>query len=113
MVSLGFATLENVLYVSSYGLGTALVRAVTAVPAHTMFAIVMGYFMALGKAFPNRRSLYAPMSIIAPVILHGIYDFILFTGANWSLMAFVPFVIFMYIRSIRLIKATYNQAPFQ
>ena len=111
-VSLGFATLENILYVSSYGIQTAIIRAVTAVPAHAIFGVSMGYFMALGKAFPRKRALYAPISLIAPVILHGIYDFILFTGANWSLLAFIPFVIYMYVKAIRLIKATYNQAPF-
>lgn len=37
MVSMGFATLENVLYVYSYGYETGLIRAFTAVPAHATF----------------------------------------------------------------------------
>ena len=42
MVSMGFATLENVLYVYSYGFETGVLRAFTAVPAHATFAILMG-----------------------------------------------------------------------
>ena len=48
MVGMGFATLENILYVSDGGVGTAILRMFTAVPAHASFAILMGYF--LGKA---------------------------------------------------------------
>jgi RsiW-degrading membrane proteinase PrsW (M82 family) len=33
-VSMGFAIIENIKYVFAYGLGTALIRAVTAIPGH-------------------------------------------------------------------------------
>ena len=42
-VALGFAGLENILYVMEGGLGTAITRAVTAVPAHAIFGLTMGY----------------------------------------------------------------------
>ena len=41
-VSLGFALWENIAYVLSYGMSTALVRAVTAVPGHACFGVFMG-----------------------------------------------------------------------
>lgn len=44
MVSMGFATLENVLYAFQNGMGTALMRMFTAVPAHATFAVLMGFF---------------------------------------------------------------------
>src|SRR6187401_115252 len=43
MVSMGFATLENVVYVFNYGFETALLRMFTAVPAHATFGVLMGY----------------------------------------------------------------------
>ena len=43
-VSLGFALWENIAYVMMYGFGTALVRAVTAVPGHACFGVFMGAF---------------------------------------------------------------------
>ena len=41
-VALGFALWENISYVLMYGLGTAAVPAVTAVPGHPGFGVFMG-----------------------------------------------------------------------
>ena len=45
-VGAGFAVFENVLYGFSYGLGTILLRAITAIPAHIIFGIFMGHYYA-------------------------------------------------------------------
>ena len=46
--SLGFATLENVLYVAKGGLSLAITRALTAVPGHAFLGAIMGYYV-LGR----------------------------------------------------------------
>ena len=46
-VGLGFALWENIKYVAAYGIATALVRAVTAVPGHACFGVFMGVFYAM------------------------------------------------------------------
>ena len=51
-VGLGFAGLENIMYVWQGGLGVAVSRALFAVPAHFFFAIIMGYFFAFAKFMP-------------------------------------------------------------
>ena len=94
MVGMGFATLENVLYVYQYGLATGILRMFTAVPAHATFAILMGFF--LGKAkFTHRKVFYfSAIALIAAAIFHGSYDYFLFisfipgiwTGAGVSLI---------------------------
>src|SRR5688572_10636482 len=78
MVGMGFATLENVLYVYQYGLTTGILRMFTAVPAHATFAIIMGFF--LGKAkFAHRRVLfYSLTALLAASLFHGTYDYFLF-----------------------------------
>ena len=48
-VSLGFAGVENVLYVIDGGMQTALIRAITAVPAHAIFGIAMGYYLGIAR----------------------------------------------------------------
>ncbi len=73
--SLGFAALENVLYVADSGLGTALLRALTAVPSHAMVGAVMGYFLALSRFRPDRKRLFFTLALIVPIALHGLYDF--------------------------------------
>jgi RsiW-degrading membrane proteinase PrsW (M82 family) len=105
-VSLGFATVENILYVMQTGVSTAIIRAVTAVPAHTIFAVVMGYYMSMGRFYTRGKFFHQLMSLVAPITLHGIYDFILMTGYEYALLIFVPFVIFMYFRGIRIVKKT-------
>ncbi len=79
-VGLGFAGLENLMYVLEGGLAVAVGRALFAVPAHFFFAIIMGYFFAFAKFRPWKKSTYLALAYICPVILHGIYDFILMYG---------------------------------
>lgn len=78
MVSMGFATLENLVYVYQFGLATGIMRMFTAVPAHATFAIIMGFF--LGKAkFSHRKVLYySLMALLAAALFHGSYDYFLF-----------------------------------
>ena len=59
MVSMGFATLENLMYVLKYaeiGLGyeVGLKRMFLSVPAHASFGVVMGYFVGKAK-FDSKR----------------------------------------------------------
>jgi protease PrsW len=78
MVGMGFATLENIVYVFQYGVGTGILRMFTAVPAHATFAILMGYF--LGKAkFTHRREIsYSIGALGVATLFHGAYDYFLF-----------------------------------
>lgn len=41
-VSLGFAAVENVLYVLTSGFSTAVLRAIFSIPGHAMFGVIMG-----------------------------------------------------------------------
>ena len=52
-IALGFALWENISYVLMYGLGTAAIRAVTAVPGHACFGVFMGAFYGLAKRYDN------------------------------------------------------------
>lgn len=78
MVGMGFATLENILYVYQFGIPTGIMRMFTAVPAHACFAILMGYFIGLAK-FTHRKNLYySLLALIAATVFHGLYDYFLF-----------------------------------
>ena len=94
IVSMGFATVENILYVFQFGFATGIMRLFTAVPAHAAFGILMGYF--LGKAkFTHRKNLYSSLiALLIPTLFHGSYDYFWFisyvpgiwTGAVISLV---------------------------
>ncbi len=106
-ISLGFAGVENLLYVLNSGVTTGLARALTAVPAHAIFGVTMGYFFAIAKFYPKKKKKYLWMSFLIPFILHGFYDFILMSGINYLLLIFVPFVIYMWISGFNRMK-TFN-----
>ena len=94
MVSMGFAALENVLYVYHHGLETGFIRAFTAVPAHATFAILMGYFMGKAK-FVASKKLVNITGLLLATTFHGAYDFFLFIDfiPGISSGAFVSLVI--------------------
>jgi protease PrsW len=92
MVSMGFATFENILYVTEGGIGTAFMRMFTAVPAHASFAILMGFY--LGKAkFEHKKSYYALHALGVATLFHGAYDYCLF-------ISFVPGIVFGALASL-------------
>ena len=102
-VSLGFATIENILYIASTGLTAALVRAVTTVPSHVFFAMTAGYYYTLATKEKNNKALrsrYFILSIVMPVLLHGFFDFCLLTKNYLFLLIFLVFVVSLYIVSI-------------
>lgn len=72
-VSLGFATLENILYVSEGGLQLAIMRGLTAVPSHALLGAIMGFYVGLGH-FSARPRYYLWLAFLVPTLLHGLYD---------------------------------------
>lgn len=106
-VSLGFAFVENILYViTSASVQTAFLRAVSAVPSHACDAIFMGYYLSIAKQLAIRgnkkkEKLYLVKSIFIPAIIHGIYDYCLMSGITLLVVVFFIFVILMYIFSLR------------
>ena len=93
-VSLGFALWENITYVFSYGLGTALVRAITAVPGHACFGVFMGSWYGLAKkqqlwGREDTSVVCRTIAVIIPVLIHGTYDLIATIGNSWIFIVFI------------------------
>ncbi|MBA2422262.1 MAG: PrsW family intramembrane metalloprotease [Chitinophagales bacterium] len=80
MVGMGFATLENILYVDQHGMTTGVLRMFTAVPAHASFAVIMGYYMGLSKFRSNPLPAQI-LGLLLAVMLHGAYDFCLMVNS--------------------------------
>ena len=77
LVGLGFALLENILYLlnSANWVMTGLLRGAMAVPGHTIDGMMMGVFLAWWW----RKDILAPAALILalglPILAHGFYDF--------------------------------------
>lgn len=86
--SLGFAALENLLYVGSGGLHVAALRAFTAVPGHALTGAILGAYVGQARFGPPQaraRTLAAGLAVA--VALHGAYDAVLMSGTGWAALA--------------------------
>ena len=105
MVSMGFATLENILYVMQNGFATGIVRLFLSVPAHATFGVLMGYHVGLAKFDAAKRTQNMLLALFWPILFHGTFDFFLFLGN--SLLHFggaiASFIVAIYLskRAIR------------
>jgi len=112
-VSLGFAAVENILYVSDGGVKVAMLRAVTAVPAHALFGIRMGYFFGIAHMYSELRRPFLFKALMVPVLLHGIYDFMLLSNVGILLLAFIPYLVWMYFSGFRKMKVISDSSVFR
>jgi len=108
-VSLGFALWENISYVLMYGLGTALVRAVTAIPGHACFGVFMGAWYGLAKRYDgygilDRSRTCRSLALILPAFTHGCYDYIASIEYIHYAWIFVVFIAVMFIAAYILVK---------
>lgn len=102
-VSLGFATAENIIYLISNGVEHALGRAFLPVSSHALFGVIMGFYIGKGKFIEVSKRKWLALSLIIPIMLHGVYDYILLNQQNWLLMI-LPFMIFLWWIGLRKVK---------
>jgi protease PrsW len=113
MVSMGFATLENIMYVVDGGWGVAILRMLTAVPAHASFAVLMGYYLGLAK-FVHKKSHYGWYALGIATLFHGAYDyfwFISFVPGIW--VGAIASLVIGVMLSKKAIKIHQEASPFQ
>lgn len=115
-ISLGFATLENVLYAiySPATFGTLLGRALLPVSGHALFGVMMGYYLGKAKFAPTKKVRYfLAISLLLPTFLHGTYDWIMITlRTNW-MWFIVPFMIALWIWGLRKMNHANSRSPFR
>lgn len=110
-VSLGFAAFENIGYVfSNNDMNVALMRALTALPGHMLFGVAMGYNFSIMKFAKTKATFNRAQrhSLIVPILIHGIYDYILMSQYQWLLVLFIPYLIWMWQFGIRRVKKYYD-----
>jgi RsiW-degrading membrane proteinase PrsW (M82 family) len=79
VASLGFAAMENILYVTGADLALALSRGLTAVPCHAFLGAIMGFYVGQARFDSKNRGRYLALGLGIAIILHGLYDFPLLT----------------------------------
>jgi len=107
--SLGFATLENIDYVFHTNWGgvitaedVAFYRSFSAIPLHGLCGVIMGF--NFGKYVFTSDTKYLSYSLVAPILVHGFYNFIV--GYNFILALII--IIIALIFSIKLHSSLKN-----
>lgn len=117
-VALGFAFIENILYIYqdvSNAVHIAYARAFFAVPAHTLFAISMGSGLGLARFSNHNVTVRITGGLVSAVVIHGIYDFLLMyadeleavneTFSAFIVLLFYIFVFFMWVMGFKRMRA--------
>ena len=127
--SLGFAVVENIMYVfisaaesSTEGIVVAVLRALLAVPGHALWGVMMGYYIGLARFEPDpaRKRSLVRRGLLTAIFWHGLYDFFAFGAeATGGVMAVVfglgvlGVVITNWVIAIRLIRHAQQLSCFK
>jgi RsiW-degrading membrane proteinase PrsW (M82 family) len=95
-IGLGFACVENIEYVFSYGFQTGVVRALLSVPGHFLFGVVMGYFLSMAKFHPEKRSTYLWSGLLLAMLAHGLFDWLLMVASVMPLVGGIIYLVFLW-----------------
>ena len=91
MVSLGFAFVENILYVYFYApeqsMYVAFSRMYSAIPLHAFCGVILGYFVGIAKFSFNKNVILFKGFFLA-VLLHCLYDYYIFAGDSFIFSIF-------------------------
>lgn len=124
-VAIGFATIENIMYVNKYdNIKVVILRAILSVPCHYFYGIIMGYYystyhiykkarmqemeyaeqglITVKHKFAYKTELY--FAIVIPVLLHGFYDFCMAYGNRWLVIINVLVVSILYVYCFERVK---------
>ena len=93
MISLGFATVENIAYVlnnEGQEMNIALMRMFTAIPLHAACGVILGYFVGLAK-FSDNKNILLYKGLFLATLVHGLYNYFIFLGEGFifSIIALV------------------------
>ncbi len=107
--ALGFAALENLLYVLPGGFHVGVARSFLSIPGHCIFGIIVGYYFGLAKEAEVRGDKAGAKkllwkSIIMASLAHGFYDCALSLGSTLMMLLFFVFVVVMDVWAIRFVK---------
>jgi RsiW-degrading membrane proteinase PrsW (M82 family) len=124
-IALGFATLENFLYLRRLGLQVAWPRAVFAVPAHALFGGAMGYYAGrakfdhdapalAGRARALRLSTDHLLCLAVPVIFHGLYNFALRHGLDTKIWVAISAIsVGLWVFVLRRLARAQRASPYR
>lgn len=98
IAGMGFACMENILFVLGRGMAVGVLRAFTSIPMHASVSVIMGYCIGRAKFSPSRRNRNGLLlrGLLLAILFHGLYDLSIFAMPFWSeisILALFPVLI--------------------
>ncbi len=115
-VSLGFATIENVMYawVNHSSFSYLLIRALLPVSGHALFGVVMGYYLGKAKFSSGKKTKkYLWFSLAIPIFWHGVYDIIMQTFTRYWIWLVIPLMVFLWYYGMAKVRRANLRSPFR
>ena len=108
-VSLGFAAMENILYVAHYGISVVITRAILSIPGHMAFSVLFGLFYGRAKLASDRGNAVGAGILIAigyllAALLHGIYDTCASISSTKSSLVFLAVIVVIYLLCFLVVR---------
>jgi RsiW-degrading membrane proteinase PrsW (M82 family) len=103
--SLGFATVENIIYVITHGITVGIARAFLAVPGHAFFGAIMGFYLGRAKFNREKEKKLIIKGILLAIFFHGLYDFLVLTQTVLALLVIIVIVVLGLVVKRELKKA--------
>ncbi len=113
-VSLGFAWIENIIYVTHPVMGgysTAFSRAFLSVPGHALFGVQMGYYLGLAKFFGEKKHLW--FAFFVPYLVHALYNYFLLEKYSFFWIPFWILEVWLWWSGLKHIKELVRISPFR
>ena len=111
---LGFACIENIMYVMSFTVKTAFVRGILSVPFHILFSVVLGLFIALAnreKLKNNNKSndktiILTTLGFTLASVIHALFNMALTLKTDSLKALFVTLLYLVGVYLVYIIKET-------
>lgn len=110
--ALGFASLENLGYLFIFGPEVILIRGPISTLAHVFFSATWGFPLGWQKSRTRLGRWLTLLGLVASMALHGLFDFLLFTQSQYSLLA-IPLFIIAGVAFLLLLRLAANLSPYR
>jgi RsiW-degrading membrane proteinase PrsW (M82 family) len=114
-VSLGYATLENIIYafLNASSFSALMIRALLPVSGHALFGVMMGYYMGKAKFTPHKSQRYLWLSLLLPIVWHGLFDYILLIAKSYWVWIMIPVMSYLWIRTLWRVDRANARSPLR
>ena len=110
--ALGFASLENLFYMISFGWGVIILRSLMSTFGHLLFSVIWGYPLALRKISRPGATTLLLLGLVGAMLAHGLYDFVLFTQ-SWFALLVIPILAVLIVVLVLMLRHSRRISTFR